>query len=140
MKEIRRPTKPTRQGQPKRPLDPNEDKEVNQVMDGLGQVVKKKDQAKGEPKGTNVERVARPKNKGSSMRVEMEEDREQRDKNMNANANAMAYDHELEMDPKVDGEWKFCLMGSGEAEDVRGRHEEIFGPGSGEHFGQNQGN
>lgn len=101
-KEIRRPTKPTKPEKPKRPLDPNEDPEVNQVMDGLGRVVKKKDQAKGRPRDSELNGEVRAKNTGTTMRVEEREDKEGKNKRMNANA--LAYDHDLEMDPDVDGE------------------------------------
>jgi hypothetical protein len=80
----------SRKKKPKKSLDPNEDREMDSMMNGLGEVVQKKDRAQNMVNGkvVNSEIIANQngnnlKNNGSDVYK-------------NQNAEAMAYDHKLE--------------------------------------------
>jgi hypothetical protein len=97
---LKKPKKPTIGKKLERSIDPNEDPEINNLMNGLGETVERKDHL---GKGVNGKSL---KTKTTGMvSTYNEEDMKQMqlDRDRGLNANAMVYDQDLEVDPNVDG-------------------------------------
>ena len=101
---MKKPVKP-KAPEKKRPVDPNEDVEMNKIMNGLGETVEKKDQAFNKRKSGQKDNLGKLKTTGMTYNVDEDELKKRKveyDKNMNANAIAFD-DEDLKVDPEVDG-------------------------------------